>query len=101
MRLRPEGRFIGINAIKVKREKGEIVMINKTINKEKALKEKSIAEKYGLLDQAAELDNFIKKNDDYKAHILMIGGYSAGKSALLNKKMIMTFCPAYKKIILF
>ncbi len=60
-------------------------MINKAINKEKALLVRNITEKYGLMDQLAELDNFIARNEEYKAHILMLGGYSAGKSALLNK----------------
>ena len=59
-------------------------MINKQGNKEKALAAKAIAEKYNLSENAAALDDFVRTNDAYTAHILMIGGFSAGKSALLN-----------------
>lgn len=60
-------------------------MINKSINNERASEAKKIAQKYGLAEQGAACDQFIARNNAYKAHILMIGGYSAGKSALLNK----------------
>lgn len=60
-------------------------MINKENNINKAMEVKKITEKYGLTSMAIELDEFINMNNNYKVHILMIGGYSAGKSALLNK----------------
>ena len=60
-------------------------MINKENNNNKAIEVKKIAEKYGLASMVIELDAFINMNNNYKIHILMIGGYSAGKSALLNK----------------
>lgn len=60
-------------------------MINKQKNAKKAIVVRDIAKKYGLLDLEHEFNDFITANAEYKAHILMIGGYSAGKSALLNK----------------
>lgn len=60
-------------------------MINKIQNKSKASVAKEIAKKYGLSDLEKEFNSFIEFNEQYKAHILLIGGYSAGKSALLNK----------------
>ena len=60
-------------------------MINKENNNNKVIKAKEVAEKYGLTNMVMELDAFIFMNNNYKVHILMIGGYSAGKSALLNK----------------
>ena len=60
-------------------------MINKENNNNKVIKAKEVAEKYGLTNMVMELDAFIFMNNNYKEHILMIGGYSAGKSALLNK----------------
>lgn len=64
---------------------GGFRMINKTKNSNRASVAKEIARKYGLNDLVKELDSFIAYNENYKAHILLIGGYSAGKSALLNK----------------
>ena len=60
-------------------------MINKENNNNKVIKAKEVAEKYGLTNMVMELDAFIFMNNNYKVHILMIGEYSAGKSALLNK----------------
>lgn len=60
-------------------------MINKQKNTEKAALIKEFAEKYGVTELVGEMDEFMVHNNEYKAHILMIGGYSAGKSALLNK----------------
>lgn len=60
-------------------------MINKQENEMNAKTAKEVARKYGISDLEKGFDNFIINNDKYKAHILMIGGYSAGKSALLNK----------------
>lgn len=60
-------------------------MVDKKKNREKGIILKEIAKKYDLSALESEIDGFIKSNDEYKAHILMIGGYSSGKSALLNK----------------
>lgn len=60
-------------------------MVNKKKNLEKANRVKEIAKKYNLVESEKELEEFIINNNEYKAHIVMIGGYSAGKSALLNK----------------
>lgn len=46
---------------------------------------KEIAKKYGITKIVDEMDRFLVLNNEYKAHVLMIGGYSTGKSALLNK----------------
>lgn len=60
-------------------------MLNKEKNKERAELLKEIANKYELNDFINDVDCFIKNNEAYKAHIVMIGGYNAGKSALLNR----------------
>ena len=60
-------------------------MVNKKKNLEKANRVKEIAKKYNLVESEKELEEFIINNNEYKAHIVMIGGYSAGKSALLNR----------------
>ena len=60
-------------------------MINKQKNTEKAMTAREIARKYDLTELEKEFDEFIVNNKNYRAHVLMIGGYSAGKSALLNK----------------
>lgn len=60
-------------------------MINKTINEKKSIELKKIASKYNLIDIENNLDAFIITNKEYIAHMLFIGSFSAGKSALLNK----------------
>ncbi len=60
-------------------------MVDKKCNNDKAIQIKGFAQKYGLNDLDKEIENFISLNDAYKAHVLLIGGYSAGKTALLNK----------------
>ena len=60
-------------------------MINKTINEKKSIELKKIASKYNLIDIENNLDVFIITNKEYIAHMLFIGSFSAGKSALLNK----------------
>lgn len=60
-------------------------MIDKQKNAKKAELVKEIANKYGLTDISTEMDRFVLENEAYKAHILMVGGFSAGKSALLNQ----------------
>ena len=60
-------------------------MINKIINEQKSIELKKIASKYNLIDIENNLDVFIITNKDYIAHMLFIGSFSAGKSALLNK----------------
>lgn len=60
-------------------------MINKNVNKERALKLIEYADKYNLGEVKISLDKFLEINDNFKTHLLVIGGFSAGKSALLNK----------------
>lgn len=60
-------------------------MVNKKTNNDRAQIAKEIANKYGLTDLQQEIATFMEINNEYKAHILFIGGYSAGKSALLNR----------------
>lgn len=60
-------------------------MINKSKNEERLLVLKEIAEKYNLIDIIDKLNCFEILNRDYCAHILVVGSFSAGKSALLNK----------------
>ena len=60
-------------------------MINKNINKEKALKLTKYADKYNLSELKISLDKFLEINEHFITHLLVIGGFSAGKSALLNK----------------
>jgi len=60
-------------------------MINKTNNEQKALEAIAIAKRYSVENMVSDLENFNISNKQYKVHILMIGGFSAGKSALLNK----------------
>ena len=60
-------------------------MVNKENNLNKASMAKDIATKYNLENIQKNIEDFIMMNESYKAHILLIGGYSAGKSALLNK----------------
>lgn len=60
-------------------------MINKTINEKKSIELKKFASKYNLIDIENNLDAFIITNKEYIAHMLFIGSFSAGKSALLNK----------------
>lgn len=60
-------------------------MINKNVNKERALKLIEYADKYNLGEVKISLDKFLEINDNFTTHLLVIGGFSAGKSALLNK----------------
>ena len=60
-------------------------MINKNVNKERALKLIEYANKYNLGEVKISLDKFLEINDNFTTHLLVIGGFSAGKSALLNK----------------
>lgn len=60
-------------------------MINKMINEKRSIELKKIASKYNLIDIENNLDVFIITNKEYIAHMLFIGSFSAGKSALLNK----------------
>ena len=60
-------------------------MINKQKNDERIELLRQIGDKYQLSDIGTNVDDFKKINAEYHAHILMVGGFSAGKSALLNK----------------
>lgn len=60
-------------------------MIDKSKNEEQLLVLKEIAEKYNLIDIIDKLNCFEILNRDYCAHILVVGSFSVGKSALLNK----------------
>lgn len=60
-------------------------MLDKEKNTKKAELAKSIAKKYDLSELVNNFEKFILINNEYKVKMLMIGGYSAGKSALLNK----------------
>lgn len=59
-------------------------MINKDRIKERILEARKIADKYELTNLSNEFNNLETINDEYKISVLFIGGYSAGKSALLN-----------------
>lgn len=60
-------------------------MINKQKNDERVELLRKIGDKYQLSDIGTNVDDFKVTNAEYHAHILMVGGFSAGKSALLNK----------------
>lgn len=60
-------------------------MINKQKNDERVELLRKIGNKYQLSDIGTNVDDFKATNAEYHAHILMVGGFSAGKSALLNK----------------
>ena len=60
-------------------------MINKQKNDERVELLRKIGDKYQLSDIRTNVDEFKATNAEYHAHILMVGGFSAGKSALLNK----------------
>lgn len=60
-------------------------MINKQKNDERVELLRKIGNKYQLSDIGTTVDDFKAINAEYHAHILMVGGFSAGKSALLNK----------------
>lgn len=60
-------------------------MINKQKNDERVELLRKIGDKYQLSDIGINVDDFKVTNAEYHAHILMVGGFSAGKSALLNK----------------
>lgn len=60
-------------------------MINRFTNEQRANEIISIANKYSMNDIAAQLEAFKRTNQNYKIHVLFVGGFSAGKSALLNK----------------
>ena len=59
-------------------------MINKKDIERKVEMAKGLADKYELEALSKEFDMLKRANDDYKINVLFIGGYSAGKSALLN-----------------
>lgn len=63
----------------------ERMMINKQKNDERVELLRKIGDKYQLSDIGTNVDDFKAANAEYHAHILMVGGFSAGKSALLNK----------------
>ncbi len=44
-----------------------------------------IAEKYAITNLISDLEDLKMKNRNYKVHILMVGEFNAGKSALLNR----------------
>ena len=60
-------------------------MINRFTNEQKANEIINIANKYSMNDITAQLEAFKRTNQNYKIHVLFVGGFSAGKSALLNK----------------
>ncbi|HIS62495.1 MAG TPA: dynamin family protein [Candidatus Scybalomonas excrementigallinarum] len=60
-------------------------MINKKKVEEKIGIASEIATKYSLSNIKREMEYLANINRDYKINILMIGGFSVGKSALLNK----------------
>lgn len=60
-------------------------MINKRLMENKLEEAQRIAEKYSLTSVVEELRNIHALSDEYRVHLLMIGGFSAGKSALLNR----------------
>lgn len=60
-------------------------MINKSINVTRAHRLQEIAKKYNLEDVYQNIEKFLADNEAYRAHIVVVGGFSAGKSALLNK----------------
>lgn len=59
-------------------------MINKKELEKKILDAREIAQKYDLDAISNEFDELVKVNEDYKINVLFVGGFSAGKSALLN-----------------
>jgi len=59
-------------------------MIDKKKMATKIDQAKALADKYELKMLSNEFEMLKKVNDDYKINVLFIGGYSAGKSALLN-----------------
>lgn len=60
-------------------------MIDKEKITSRILFMESIAKKYNLIEIENEINNIMKFNEEYRVHILMVGGFSAGKSAILNK----------------
>lgn len=60
-------------------------MINKTKTESKIQLGTSIANKYGLGNLSANFDKVFEHSKTFSAHAVVIGGYNAGKSALLNK----------------
>lgn len=62
-------------------------MINKKKNRQDIEDAIRMSQKYNLDELSEVFNNLQKVNEEYKVHILLIGGYSAGKSALLNKYM--------------
>lgn len=60
-------------------------MIDKEKITSRILFMESIAKKYNLIEIENEMNNIMKFNEEYRVHILMVGGFSAGKSAILNK----------------
>lgn len=59
-------------------------MINKNEISKKIEMAKELADKYELASLSNDFEMLKKSNEEYKICVLFIGGYSAGKSALLN-----------------
>lgn len=59
-------------------------MINKNEISKKIEMAKELADKYELASLSNDFAMLKKSNEEYKINVLFIGGYSAGKSALLN-----------------
>lgn len=59
-------------------------MINKNEISKKIEMAKELADKYELASLSNDFEMLKKSNEEYKINVLFIGGYSAGKSALLN-----------------
>ena len=59
-------------------------MINKNEISKKIEMAKELADKYELASLSNDFEMLKKSNEEYKISVLFIGGYSAGKSALLN-----------------
>ena len=59
-------------------------MINKNEISKKIEMAKELADKYELTSLSNDFEMLKKSNEEYKISVLFIGGYSAGKSALLN-----------------
>lgn len=59
-------------------------MINKNEISKKIEMAKELADKYELASLGNDFEMLKKSNEEYKINVLFIGGYSAGKSALLN-----------------
>lgn len=61
------------------------IMINKKAVENKISEAIEIAKKYSLSSMEKDLFALREESDKFRVHVLMIGGFSAGKSALLNQ----------------